>query len=769
MKILSFALAFITAVMLFPYGTLTAAADNEWFIDEEAQNESVMNEHNFTKQSEDDTSKHVEEETEFGEEFVYEWNDELKASEESKGGTSQSARSTQITTTGYIPDGVYAIRNVANQNYWMDVQNDSLYAESYIQQSSYSSNPADTFTRPALFKISRIPNTDRYVIRLMTNNRLSIYGTSDKEAATIKVSPRDTDVPVNNTFYITYDTNGYIIKPHQSPSYVLASQSTTHAGESSYPYSKLEFVPRIGSDSKARWQLYQYTGTQKCGILTSRAVSTGDGIPVGQSGSVWMYNWSTVIGANTPYMFVDPSCTSVGDVTWNNDTLDSTVTGLAAGDLKIRLQILYDDSQSPLYTAITNQVIIPDIAGDTAFVQNVGTGRYIDLEQVNYVPTDIVQQWSFHGGTQSQWVFELGGSGYFKIKSVKTEKYIGVDSSDTTKVKQYATVTDYTLWKLIETSSGNYKITCKASALSGKVLAAPSSTSANGADLTMLSYVSDSDYKDEWVTKEILPVSGSEIAYNTSLWNYQPVMGDTNCYAYSLNNQVIPGSNYLWYMQPGQSAGETLTTSNLNKDTVVDFVEKDANILGFTFCSIGKHEVCPNGTYKVALVISESPNKDYHWYRQNPDGTWSHKPGSGAVTNTDASGNIIFDPEFADRNYSYANYSMFVGFFKVTPLNNMYSPSRVVEPQISDTANLIQIDEDKIDLPSQENALMVCRGMRYSEVVSVIGHPQRVVAFGLTVVEYDLENGDTILVEYIKNNDGSYIVERVEIIQAEEK
>ncbi len=211
-----------------------------------------------------------------------------------------------------------------------------------------------------------------------------------------------------------------------------------------------------------------------------------------------MYNWSTVVGANTPYMFVDPSCTSVGDVTWNNDTLDSTVTGFAAGDLKIRLQILYDDSQSPLYTAVTNQVIIPDIVGDTAFVQNVGTGRYIDLEQVNYVPTDVVQQWSFHGGTQSLWIFELGGSGYFKIKSVKTGKYIGVDSADTTKVKQYTTVTDYTLWKLTETSNGRYKIFCKASALSGKVLSTPTSTSTNGADLTMLAYVSDSDYKDEW-------------------------------------------------------------------------------------------------------------------------------------------------------------------------------------------------------------------------------------------------------------------------------
>lgn len=36
-----------------------------------------------------------------------------------------------------------------------------------------------------------------------------------------------------------------------------------------------------------------------------------------------------------------------------------------------------------------------------------------------------------------------------------------------------------------------------------------------------------------------------------------------------------------------------------------------------------------NGGYAVLLVVS--PGFDYHWYRQDADGTWSHKPGSTHV------------------------------------------------------------------------------------------------------------------------------------------
>ncbi len=39
----------------------------------------------------------------------------------------------------------------------------------------------------------------------------------------------------------------------------------------------------------------------------------------------------------------------------------------------------------------------------------------------------------------------------------------------------------------------------------------------------------------------------------------------------------------------------------------------------------------------------------YHWYRQNPDGTWSHKPSGGDVRDYDFDGNPIYDPEFCNR------------------------------------------------------------------------------------------------------------------------
>jgi hypothetical protein len=49
----------------------------------------------------------------------------------------------------------------------------------------------------------------------------------------------------------------------------------------------------------------------------------------------------------------------------------------------------------------------------------------------------------------------------------------------------------------------------------------------------------------------------------------------------------------------------------------------------------------------VALVIW--PNTDYHWYRQDKNGCWSHKPGQTAVRNVDNSGKQIADPKTCNR------------------------------------------------------------------------------------------------------------------------
>lgn len=70
---------------------------------------------------------------------------------------------------------------------------------------------------------------------------------------------------------------------------------------------------------------------------------------------------------------------------------------------------------------------------------------------------------------------------------------------------------------------------------------------------------------------------------------------------------------------------------------------------------------CPTCTHKVYLVIA--PEVDYHWYRQDSNGKWSHKRGTTPAQNVDASGAPIPDPKRADSNYGGRyNYSVKCGY-----------------------------------------------------------------------------------------------------------
>jgi hypothetical protein len=74
---------------------------------------------------------------------------------------------------------------------------------------------------------------------------------------------------------------------------------------------------------------------------------------------------------------------------------------------------------------------------------------------------------------------------------------------------------------------------------------------------------------------------------------------------------------------------------------------------------------CPLGTSKIALVVH--PGEDYHFYRQDSDGWWSHKDGANKVKRHDAEGEPIWNPKTAARNYrprgSFLNYKDFCGFY----------------------------------------------------------------------------------------------------------
>ncbi|KXJ18966.1 Insoluble matrix shell protein 1 [Exaiptasia diaphana] len=67
----------------------------------------------------------------------------------------------------------------------------------------------------------------------------------------------------------------------------------------------------------------------------------------------------------------------------------------------------------------------------------------------------------------------------------------------------------------------------------------------------------------------------------------------------------------------------------------------------------------------VALVVDPDPNNgDFHWYRLDNNGRWSHKPGLTPIINYDGNGNVIDDPRQAANFPNGPNYR-FVCFMTV--------------------------------------------------------------------------------------------------------
>ena len=138
--------------------------------------------------------------------------------------------------------------------------------------------------------------------------------------------------------------------------------------------------------------------------------------------------------------------------------------------------------------------------------------------------------------------------------------------------------------------------------------------------------------------------------YEPSAWNdANGIQYNNNCYNYGCDMQT--GT----YAQPGRAHGITLTLEDMNCSAVTAGATAD----GLTPVNCDEGCGCSECRHQVALVIS--PGHDYHWYRKDRDGRWTHKMGWTPATNVDNSGNIVTDPRTADRG----SYTVFCGCFCV--------------------------------------------------------------------------------------------------------
>lgn len=123
--------------------------------------------------------------------------------------------------------------------------------------------------------------------------------------------------------------------------------------------------------------------------------------------------------------------------------------------------------------------------------------------------------------------------------------------------------------------------------------------------------------------------------YNPGKWNIPTVQPYNNCYNYA-NDQITNT-----FAQPGKAHGKTIKA--LSCPGVLPCAQADGLVVTPNF----SHALPKGKGWYVALVIW--PNVDYHWYRQDNVGCWSHKPGSTAARNVDNSGKPITDPKTCDR------------------------------------------------------------------------------------------------------------------------
>jgi len=282
------------------------------------------------------------------------------------------------------------------------------------------------------------------------------------------------------------------------------------------------------------------------------------------------------------------------------------------------------------------------------------------------------------------------------------------------------------------------------------------------------------------------PLSGWELAYTPSNWNN----GDSNrynCYNYALNAKISYGTT----LQPGQIAQKELFIPTLyadpSKDRIiqdeenyheyvvtdyenminafVEYCKADAEAAGGVFAEIGEYERVPNGCYKVALAFTplhyyhnddniDDPSDwlhqwDYHWYRQNNDGTWSHKFGTSLVRDTDFSEQKIYHPG-PDVSNTYT-YSVFVGYFAVRNLSGFTPSSQSATPRTPGITPSFQQTKEQYSLNEFD---FLESGMSESEVKTVLGEPNSCLGSGITRDVYHLDDGRKVVLDYGMYRDG---------------
>ena len=178
-----------------------------------------------------------------------------------------------------------------------------------------------------------------------------------------------------------------------------------------------------------------------------------------------------------------------------------------------------------------------------------------------------------------------------------------------------------------------------------------------------------------------IPLTGSEPSPSDKHWSNKWCVKGTNCYYYGLNKKDRdiclrcfkkckktkkgdcpnnPRKCGEDKPQPGESSGFGYNRNYNCKDMMKRTLWDNPGTY-----EVAENEKCLPYHFKSALAVADDVG--YHYWRQNPDGSYSHKQGSLPPVSVDADGKKIYSVEKANRIYPNLKYSSFCGYFCVPP------------------------------------------------------------------------------------------------------
>lgn len=294
---------------------------------------------------------------------------------------------------------------------------------------------------------------------------------------------------------------------------------------------------------------------------------------------------------------------------------------------------------------------------------NVNSGKALDVAAYSLDLGGDVQQWSYNGTTNQMWTLrevDLPNSSVYKaIENINSSYVLDIrdwsvgNNYNNQAIQQWWKYGYYTYghqqWQLYHLGSDRYNII---SYSSGKYLSVDGSSTSDGAVIVQHSSTGGNEQK--WDRTEVSH-AWSTPSYNPSFWNTDSgIRTGNNCYNYANNRRTDT------FSQPGKSSGQMWTTISVSE------LEARCNQdqLNITTSSAS----APNGQTKIVMYIGYIPNGlggyvwDYHLWRKDSNGMWTHKPGQTSATNLHAGGGTISDPA-ALSNSQRGGYDTLVGYF----------------------------------------------------------------------------------------------------------